>query len=260
MHSVHRVEFHLGQFLCSQVISAPLTLARECINTYGGCNRLLPLKPIHFSDFLVLIRVNDKAPSFWSGGIQASFELWILMFQVATWEKQIYTCCRDGLVRRYQLSDLWPLEKRSPTQWKGSTLINHEQKHHQSFPRSWSLSVLSTSWKSQHVSYIDPCGTVIPRPPLNWVKSSHVLTVSAWASPCVNSPHNTGQGSGLWVYSHANCVIRSRDLFSGGNKKYVFGEVWVWKTLLNFLTPSKFCEDFGISSLQSLLAWEGLQR
>nr|XP_035975403.1 proteasomal ATPase-associated factor 1 isoform X2 [Halichoerus grypus] len=28
------------------------------------------------------------------------------VFKVATWEKQIYTCCRDGLVRRYQLSDL----------------------------------------------------------------------------------------------------------------------------------------------------------
>nr|XP_013804015.1 PREDICTED: proteasomal ATPase-associated factor 1 [Apteryx mantelli mantelli] len=26
--------------------------------------------------------------------------------QVASWEKQIYTCCRDGMVRRYQLSDL----------------------------------------------------------------------------------------------------------------------------------------------------------
>lgn len=28
------------------------------------------------------------------------------VYKVATWEKQIYTCCRDGLVRRYQLSDL----------------------------------------------------------------------------------------------------------------------------------------------------------
>ncbi|XP_038617614.1 proteasomal ATPase-associated factor 1 [Tachyglossus aculeatus] len=28
------------------------------------------------------------------------------VYQVAAWEKQIYTCCRDGLVRRYQLSDL----------------------------------------------------------------------------------------------------------------------------------------------------------
>lgn len=37
---------------------------------------------------------------------QASSELETLVLQVATWEKQIYTCCRDGLVRRYQLSDL----------------------------------------------------------------------------------------------------------------------------------------------------------
>nr|XP_056714558.1 proteasomal ATPase-associated factor 1 [Euleptes europaea] len=28
------------------------------------------------------------------------------VYKVATWEKQIYTCCRDGLVRRYHLSDL----------------------------------------------------------------------------------------------------------------------------------------------------------
>ncbi|KAK2508720.1 hypothetical protein MC885_011764 [Smutsia gigantea] len=28
------------------------------------------------------------------------------VYKVATWKKQIYTCCRDGLVRRYQLSDL----------------------------------------------------------------------------------------------------------------------------------------------------------
>ncbi|EHA99905.1 Proteasomal ATPase-associated factor 1 [Heterocephalus glaber] len=28
------------------------------------------------------------------------------VYKVATWEKQIYTCCRDGLLRRYQLSDL----------------------------------------------------------------------------------------------------------------------------------------------------------
>ncbi|KAM5223595.1 proteasomal ATPase-associated factor 1 isoform 2-T2 [Hipposideros larvatus] len=28
------------------------------------------------------------------------------VYKVATWEKQIYTCCRDGLVRRYQLADL----------------------------------------------------------------------------------------------------------------------------------------------------------
>ncbi|XP_016063956.1 PREDICTED: proteasomal ATPase-associated factor 1 [Miniopterus natalensis] len=28
------------------------------------------------------------------------------VYKAATWEKQIYTCCRDGLVRRYQLSDL----------------------------------------------------------------------------------------------------------------------------------------------------------
>nr|XP_032637017.1 proteasomal ATPase-associated factor 1 isoform X1 [Chelonoidis abingdonii] len=28
------------------------------------------------------------------------------VYKVATWEKQIYTCCRDGMVRRYQLSDL----------------------------------------------------------------------------------------------------------------------------------------------------------
>lgn len=28
------------------------------------------------------------------------------IFQVAPWEKQIYTCCRDGVVRRYQLGDL----------------------------------------------------------------------------------------------------------------------------------------------------------
>nr|XP_021530746.1 proteasomal ATPase-associated factor 1 isoform X1 [Aotus nancymaae] len=28
------------------------------------------------------------------------------VYKVATWEKQIYACCRDSLVRRYQLSDL----------------------------------------------------------------------------------------------------------------------------------------------------------
>uniref|UniRef100_A0A8C3JR55 Proteasomal ATPase associated factor 1 n=1 Tax=Calidris pygmaea TaxID=425635 RepID=A0A8C3JR55_9CHAR len=28
------------------------------------------------------------------------------VYKVASWEKQIYTCCRDGIVRRYQLSDL----------------------------------------------------------------------------------------------------------------------------------------------------------
>ncbi|XP_028904358.1 proteasomal ATPase-associated factor 1 isoform X2 [Ornithorhynchus anatinus] len=28
------------------------------------------------------------------------------VYQVAAWEKQMYTCCRDGLVRRYRLSDL----------------------------------------------------------------------------------------------------------------------------------------------------------
>lgn len=28
------------------------------------------------------------------------------LLQVASWEKEIYTCCRDGIVRRYQLSDL----------------------------------------------------------------------------------------------------------------------------------------------------------
>nr|XP_013798799.1 PREDICTED: proteasomal ATPase-associated factor 1 [Apteryx mantelli mantelli] len=28
------------------------------------------------------------------------------VYKVASWEKQIYTCCRDGMVRRYQLSDL----------------------------------------------------------------------------------------------------------------------------------------------------------
>lgn len=27
------------------------------------------------------------------------------VYKAATWEKQIYTCCRDGLLRRYQLSD-----------------------------------------------------------------------------------------------------------------------------------------------------------
>uniref|UniRef100_A0A8C5JJP5 Proteasomal ATPase-associated factor 1 n=1 Tax=Junco hyemalis TaxID=40217 RepID=A0A8C5JJP5_JUNHY len=28
------------------------------------------------------------------------------VYKVASWEKEIYTCCRDGIVRRYQLSDL----------------------------------------------------------------------------------------------------------------------------------------------------------
>ncbi|XP_044524055.1 proteasomal ATPase-associated factor 1 [Gracilinanus agilis] len=28
------------------------------------------------------------------------------VYKVSTWEKQIYTCCRDGLVRRYQLSEI----------------------------------------------------------------------------------------------------------------------------------------------------------
>ncbi|KAF2974219.1 hypothetical protein EK904_013677 [Melospiza melodia maxima] len=28
------------------------------------------------------------------------------VYKVASWEKEIYTCCRDGTVRRYQLSDL----------------------------------------------------------------------------------------------------------------------------------------------------------
>ncbi|KFZ69465.1 Proteasomal ATPase-associated factor 1, partial [Podiceps cristatus] len=28
------------------------------------------------------------------------------VYKVASWEKQVYTCCRDGIVRRYQLSDL----------------------------------------------------------------------------------------------------------------------------------------------------------
>ena len=53
------------------------------------------------------------------------------VYKVATWEKQIYTCCWDGLVRCYQLSDLWPLRKRNPSQWKRLTLINSEQEQHQ---------------------------------------------------------------------------------------------------------------------------------
>ncbi|NXH94527.1 PAAF1 factor, partial [Pachycephala philippinensis] len=28
------------------------------------------------------------------------------VYKVASWEKEIYTCCRDGIVRRYQLADL----------------------------------------------------------------------------------------------------------------------------------------------------------
>ncbi|NWI54030.1 PAAF1 factor, partial [Calyptomena viridis] len=28
------------------------------------------------------------------------------VYKVSSWEKEIYTCCRDGIVRRYQLSDL----------------------------------------------------------------------------------------------------------------------------------------------------------
>ncbi|NXL80072.1 PAAF1 factor, partial [Leptocoma aspasia] len=28
------------------------------------------------------------------------------VYKVASWEREIYTCCRDGIVRRYQLSDL----------------------------------------------------------------------------------------------------------------------------------------------------------
>ena len=62
--------------------------------------------------------LSAKALSFWNGRTQASFELWALVFQVATWEKQIYTCCRDGLVRRYQLSDLWPLGRGVPVMTK----------------------------------------------------------------------------------------------------------------------------------------------
>lgn len=59
------------------------------------------------SDSLVLVGVNDKTLMVlkWKNP-RLPLSCALFVFQVATWEKQIYTCCRDGLVRRYQLSDL----------------------------------------------------------------------------------------------------------------------------------------------------------
>ena len=151
------------------------------------------------SDSLVLVGVNDKTLMFlkWKNPrLPLSCELFV--FQVATWEKQIYTCCRDGLVRRYQLSDLWSLAKRSPSKWKGLTLINSEQNiirdHGTTMSDLCCIGYPSETIESQLLwpmwSYHS-----MTRPTLNWGRSSHVLAAFVPTSP-LNSAQHIEQGNG----------------------------------------------------------------
>lgn len=57
-------------------------------------------------------------------------------------------------------------------------------------------------------------------------------------------PSNIGQSYELLtIWSHTSCVKslqgpEDENLFSKGNKENMFGGVWIWKTLLNTLTPA----------------------
>lgn len=126
------------------------------------------------------------------------------VYKVATWEKQIYTCCRDGLVRRYQLSDLWFLGKRCPSEWKRLTLVNSEQKPRRSFPGTMSWAPCASHRKSAAVAVWN-CHSVTRLTELRKkLTCTHCICPT---SPCINSPHNTDHGL-LVVWSQTSCVKR----------------------------------------------------
>lgn len=128
---------------------------------------------------------------------QASSELETLVLQVATWEKQIYTCCRDGLVRRYQLSDLWLLGRGFPVNEKRLSLIDKEPNNHQSFSRTMALYCFGHPLEVTENQLHWPMWKYhsMTRPAVNGIRSSHVL-------PIYTHPSSTGQGYGCLVWSH----------------------------------------------------------